>query len=332
MNVSRLFAALRPFAIGLALVTAVGAQPSAQGQLTHVGTIAGPANLVKVDNGRAFVTHHRTLTVFDLADPTAPQRRGSLELPEEIWKFSVRGDRVYVGANFHGLAILDVSDPSALRELGTFQSLGQTKIGAVFDTKLAYIDHMEGFVLIDISDETEPQPIGSYFLDGYARDVVTSGSIAYATDSPTGLYVFDLARDGVPEPIGILHAPAAPRNALQVTDLPNGRKVLAGIGAGGLQVYDVTDPMVPVKTATFDTPGQASGLALRGHLAYVADGESGLQVVDLSDPAAPRITASFPTTRPARDVAASDSLVLVVAGESEREGDSRDVLVMQITP
>jgi len=332
MTVSRLLRSARPFALGLVLVPAVGAQLAAQGHLEHVGTIDGPADLVKFDDGRAFVTHHRTFTVFDLSDPTAPQRQGSLELPEEIWKFSIRGDRAYLGANFHGLAILDISDPSAPRELGRFQSLGQTKIGAVFDTKLAYIDHMEGLVLIDISDESEPQSIGSYFLDGYARDVVTSGSIAYATDSPTGLYVFDLARDGVPEPIGILHAPAAPRNALQVADLPNGAKLLAGIGAGGLQVYDVTDPRAPVKTATFDTPGQASGLALRGQLAYVADGESGLQVVDLSDPTAPRITASFPTDRPARDVAASDSLVLVVAGQSEREGDDRDVLIMQITP
>lgn len=332
MTVSQLLRRARPFAIGLVLVPAATAQLAAQGHLEHVGTIEGPANLVKFDDGRAFVTHHRTFTVFDLSDPTAPQRRGSLELPEEIWKFSIRGDRAYVGANFHGLAILDISDPTAPHELGTFQSLGQTKIGAVFDTKLASIDHMEGLVLIDISDESDPQSIGSYFLDGYARDVVTSGSIAYATDSPTGLYVFDLARDGVPEPISILHAPAAPRSALQVTDLPNGSKLLAGIGAGGLQVYDVTDPMAPVKTATFDTPGQASGLALRGQLAYVADGESGLQVVDLSDPTAPRITASFPTDRPARDVAVSDSLVLVVAGQSEREGDDRDVLIMQITP
>ena len=92
----------------------------------------------------------------------------------------------------------------------------------MYDTKVAFIDHMEGFVLIDASDESKPQAIGSYFLDGYARDVVTSGSIAYATDSPTGVYVFDLARDGLPEPIGVLHAPAAPRNALQVTNLPDG--------------------------------------------------------------------------------------------------------------
>ena len=318
--------------LGPALIAGASAHVAAQVQLEQVGTIPGPADLVKVDGSRAFVTHHRTFKVFDVSDPAAPQQTGALTLPEEIWKFSIRGDRAYVGANFHGLSILDLSNPDAPRELGAFQSLGQTKIGAVYDTKVAFIDHMEGFVLIDASDESKPQSIGSYFLDGYARDVVTSGSIAYATDSPTGVYVFDLARDGLPEPIGVLHAPAAPRNALQVTNLPDGLKLLAGIGQGGLQVYDVTDPTAPAKTATFETPGQAYGLALRGHLAYVADGDAGLHVVDLSDPAAPQIVTSYPTPRPARDVAASDSLVLVVVGQGKREGNDRDVLIMRTAP
>ncbi len=311
--------------VGLAL----GPPASAQSELEQVATIPGPANLVKMDGTYAYVVHHRTFSIFDVSNPATPKRTAELTLPEEIWKFSIRGDRAYVGANFHGLSILDISDRSAPRELGVFTSLGQTKIGAVYDTKVAYIDHMEGFVLIDTSDETNPQSIGSYFLDGYARDVVTSGPIAYATDSPTGVYVFDLSQDGLPEPVAVLHAPAAPRNALQVTELPDGRKLLAGVGQGGLQVYDVTDPTAPVKTSTFETPGQASGLSLREGLAYLADGENGLQLIDLSDPAAPRIVSSVPTPQPARDVAATDSLVLVVAGQSEREGDDRDILVFK---
>ena len=332
MTSSRSLGAVMPLVLGAALVAAASSHVSAQVQIEHVGTIAGPADLVKIDGSRVFVTDRRTFTVFDVSDPSAPQLRGSLTLPEEIWQFRIREDRAYIGVNFHGLSILDISNPAEPRELGAFQSLGQTKNGAVYGTKVAAVDHMEGFVLIDISDERAPQSIGSYFLDGYARDVVTSGSIAYATDSPTGVYVFDLAQDGPPEPVGILHAPAAPRNALQVTDLPNGSKLLAGTGQSGLQLYDVTDPTAPIKTATFDTPGQALGLALQGHLAYVADGDAGLQVVDLSDAGTPEIIASFPTPRPARDVAVSGLLVLVVAGQSEREGDDRDVLVLRTTP
>jgi len=312
-----------------ALLMSLSPTIQSQTRFEQIGTIPGPANVVKTDGTHAYVVHHRTFTIFDVSDPTAPRQTGSLTLPEQIWQFRVRGDRAYVGANFHGLSILDVSDPTDPRELGAYKSLGQTKVGAVYDNRVASIDHMEGLVLIDVSNETAPTSLGSFFLDGYARDVVTSGPIAYATDSPTGVYVFDLGQEGQPEPIAVLHAPAAPRSALQVSDLPNGSTLLAGIGQGGLQVYDVTDPRAPVKTAAFDTPGEASGLALRQNLAFVADGSAGVQVVDLTDPTAPRIVGSFQTPRPARDVAAADSLLFVVVGQSEREGDDRDILILR---
>ena len=316
----------------LAMTVIVVSAPRVNAQVSfeHVSTIPGPADLVQVEGTQAFVTHHREFKVFDLSNPTMPRQTGLLTMPEEIWKFSINGERAYVGANFHGLSILDISDPTAPVELGAFASLGQTKIGAVYDTKVAYIDHMEGLVLIDVANESEPQQIGSYFLDGYARDVVTSGPIAYATDSPTGLYVFDLTQEGSPEPIGILHAPSAPRNALQVTELVDGRKLLAGIGQGGLQVYDVTDPAAPVKTSTFDTPGRANGLALQDQFAFVSAGDAGLQVIDLSDPSSPEIISALSTPRPARDVAVSDSLVLVVVGQGENEGNEREILVIEI--
>jgi hypothetical protein len=39
------------------------------------------------------------------------------------------------------------------------------------------------------------------------------------------------------------------------------------------------------------TPGRATGVAVAGTHAYVADGSSGLQVVDISNPASPAIAA-----------------------------------------
>ena len=114
--------------LGPALIAGASAHVAAQVQLEQVGTIPGPADLVKVDGSRAFVTHHRTFKVFDVSDPAAPQQTGALTLPEEIWKFSIRGDRAYVGANFHGLSILDLSNPDAPRELGAFQSLGKQRL------------------------------------------------------------------------------------------------------------------------------------------------------------------------------------------------------------
>ena len=228
---------------------------------------------------------------------------------------------------------MDISDPTSPTEIGVHKTLGQTKIGAVYQERVALIDHMEGFVLVDTSDETTPEGVGSFFLDGYAHDVVTSESIAYATDSPTGLYIFDLSQQGPPEPVSVLHAPSAPRTSLVVTDMPDGgARMLMGIGRNNLQVFDVSNPAAPVKTANFDTPGLAFGVAVRGQLAYVADGPAGLQVLDMTDLANPQVVGSLQTTRPARSIAVSESLVAVVVGDSEREGDDRDIVILRQSP
>ena len=238
---------------------------------------------------------------------------------------------------FFGLGVLDISNPATPTLLGSYTSLGQTKIGDIYNTTVALIDHMEGVVFIDLSDEAAPDQIGSFYLDGYARDLVMFESMVYAVDSPTGLYIFDVSGPGPWEPVGILHAPSAPQRSLEVFDLSGGggRRILCGVGAGGLQVFDVSDPTSPTKLATFDTPGQTLGVTVKGNLAYVADGQAGLQIVDLSNPSAPRVVGGFATERPARSVAVAGSLVLVVVGEGDYWGDDqydgadREVLILR---
>ena len=304
-----------------------------------VASMPGPADHVAVHEGYAYVSADKTFSVVDISEPTEPVRVGSHLFPEQIWGFRLSGTRAFVGANFFGLGVLDISDPAAPTLLGSFDSLGQTKIGDIFNTTVALIDHMEGVVFLDLADEARPEQIGSFYLDGYARDLVMSGSIVYAVDSPTGLYIFDVANPDPWEPVGILHAPAAPQRSLEVFTLSGGSgpRILSGVGAAGLQVFDVSDPAAPTKLAVFDTPGQAQSIAVKEDLVYVADGQAGLQIVDLSIPSTPRVIGGFETERPARDVAVAGSLVLVVVGEGDYWGDDqydgtdREVLILRQT-
>ena len=300
----------------------------------EVGSITGAADIVELQGEYAYIAAGHTFTIYDLSNPSAPVRRGAYTFPEQIWGFKLTESRAYVGANFFGMGILDISNPASPTLIGSFKSPGQVKIGALFETTVALIDHMEGVVFVDLSDETAPSQIGTFFLEGYARDVVTLGSMAYAVDSPTGLYVFDLSGPGPWEPVGVLHAPSPPQRSTEVFDLSGGqgRRILCGVGGGALQVYDVTDPVTPVKVAAFDTPGRAQGVAINRNLAYVADGQAGLQVIDLSTPSAPRVVGGFDTARPARDVAARDSLVLVAVGDGGSVGEDREVLILLQRP
>ena len=297
--------------------------------LTHVGVVPGPVEHVRVQGDRLYISHHVNFTIWDVSDPSAPLRRGSIEMPEEIWGFRIRGERAYIGANFFGVAIVDISNPETPQLLGNHKTLGQAKIGAIYGNRVALIDHMEGLVMVDVSDETTPTGAGAFFLDGYARDVVTSGNIAYATDSPTGLYVFDLSHPGEPDPIGILHSPASPRFIEVQREVGEPSGILAGAGGGHLQVYDATNPTTPVKAATFETPGRAARVAMSGNYVFIADTEAGIHIVDISSPSRPLSAGMFSTNAPTRDIAATETFVYAVVGAGERQEGHTEVQILR---
>ena len=63
----------------------------------------------------------------------------------------------------------------------------------------------------------------------------------------------------------------------------------------GLQIIDISNPLVPEIIGAVDTPGYAEDVAVQGDRAYIADGARGLQVIDISDPTSPWIMGSADT-------------------------------------
>ena len=303
-------AALLP---ALALWLAAGGGAAGQDvEFSQVAVLPEPADLVELDGRRAYVATDKTLTIFDLADVTAPRRRGSYSFPEKIWGFVVKESRVYVAADFFGLGILDVADPDAPALLGAVKTPGQVKDVDVSGNTAVLADHMSGVDLIDVSDVRAPAALGSVYLDGYSRDVAVLGPLAYAVDDPSGFYVLDLADTDSWEPMSAMQSADGPR-IVQVSETA-ARPLAVLLGHGTLQVYDLAAPAEPAYRSTYATPGGALRVALSGTQAYVADGVHGLLVVDLEDPAAPRVAGSFRPDEPVRDVAVSGDLALAATG------------------
>jgi len=305
-------------------------------ELTQVGTIPSPAELVEAAAGRAYVALGKAVTIFDISNPEAPRRQGSYEFPDKVWDVNVIGTLVYAAVDKFGLGILDVSNGSAPTLRGSFKTPGQAKSVALVGTTALVADHMEGVDFVDVSDTTRPVRMGSFFLDGYARSVAATGSLAAAVDAPKGLYVFDFTRPDRLDAIGSQQSAERPV-MIELSDEAAGPgPVLAVlVGGGFLQVYDLSQPAKPVRAAAFRTPsGRPLRVTLKGRVAYVADGDHGLQIVDLTLPSAPRVIGAYPTSLPARDVAVADSLVLVAIGEA-RGGESAPaagaVLILQHT-
>ena len=64
-----------------AVVQPLGAQILA---FEPVGTLPGPVDLVESTDQRAYVAADKTLTIYDISDPSAPTRLGDHTFPEKI--------------------------------------------------------------------------------------------------------------------------------------------------------------------------------------------------------------------------------------------------------
>jgi hypothetical protein len=319
-----------PVCIGWACITALSvARVSAQTvNFTPVGSIPGPANLIRAEGVYVYVAARRTITIFDVSSAATPKRVGAYTFPLQIWGFRVVGSLLYVAADLFGLGILDVSNPASPTLRGSFTTPGQAKNVAVSGTTALVTDHVSGLDVIDVSNPTKPVSVGSAFLEGFATDVVASGPLAYAADRPTGFYILDLSKPRPLEPVSALQSATPANTPAQVEVLHTSAQgpTLAVLVAGGLlQLFDVSNAAAPVKMPPYRTPSGAQRVALKDQLAYVADGREGLQVVDLSTPSTLRIVGSYKTAGPARDVAVADSLVFIVVGNEE-------VLILRQTP
>lgn len=298
--------------------------PSASAQtvnLTLVGSIAGPADLIEVRGAYAYVAAGKTLTVVDITNPAAPKTAGAYTFPELIWGFTVAGSTMYVAADTYGLGILDVSNAAAPVLRGALKTPGQAKNVALFGTKALVADHVSGIDVVDVSTPARPVLVGSFFVDGFAKDVVTTGTLAFALDQPAGLYVFDLTKQGSFEPAAMiaLANPIQLRAQLDVSEGTSkaGQRLAVVAGGGPLQIYDVSNQQAMIHSATYRTPGAAQRVSLQGARIYVADGPAGLQIVDLSNPSAPVAVGSYKTATPARDVTVAESLVFVIVASGE---------------
>ena len=295
--------------------------------LSRIGSINGPADLVQVDGKVLYVVADRTLRIIDVTNPAVPQAAGAFTFPEHIRSFAVSGSHVYVLADFHGIRILDVSSPASPVLRGSLELKGGYFTIVLFDKNVLLASSiLSGLQIIDVSDVAKPALLTSYFTDGYAQSISVSRPLAYVMDDPTGLYVFDLSNPRSPAVVTLLKlnvprqqgSGAITTASVAVSEAVAERSpkvaVLLDSTNGLLQFYDVSSPAAPVKRSSFSVPAGSEALVVRESSAYIASVRQGLQIVDFSNPLKPVDSGNFKTMQPAHDVAVSDSLVFVATG------------------
>lgn len=192
-------------------------------------------------------------------------------------------DNLAYCAYVNGLQIVDISDPTEpiLVSLVYHNGGGQ---GVFISSSTAYLaDGTAGLVIIDVSDPSQPVTMGTYDTPGYARDVFVDGSVAYVADGDSGLHIIDVSNPVAPTKI---YQQDVEHQSMAVA-VQDHIVYIAANFFGGLQIFNVSVPSVPLYMGFYDTPAYAYDVVVQGNLAYVADDWGGLLIIDVSNPALP---------------------------------------------
>ncbi|MFP4039317.1 MAG: LVIVD repeat-containing protein [Desulfosudaceae bacterium] len=231
-------------------------------------------------------------------------------------------DMAYAGDTRNGLVQIDVSDPA---EPALVSDAEDTATPADIDA--LHIDIATSYVYGVDDDATTTEGIqeglrvlfavksdnyvtfllkGWLGTEGEARDVVADGDYVYIADGSDGLKIID---PGLPEedadgnratenpvsPVligGYDESDGFSGDATGVCVANDNAYVAAR--AGGLQIFDVSDPTIPTLEGKNETDvTDARAVFVENNLAYVADGTEGLKIVDVSEKNDPVLRGVF---------------------------------------
>lgn len=283
------FATVTPFApLLLDRATTPGTRDEFDVRAAQV--LAAPGTLF-VGDGRA------GLATFAAPRPRTLVERGSAPATDQIEAMQRAGDKLFVCDDNSGLSVFDVANLRAPRAIAHL-SLDPPDMACVslqLSGSLLYIGGGAALGVADVHDPAHPVLLGQTSTPERARFVALAlaaggrALLAVGTfDDPAGpqgrttrLHVFDLAD------------PVHPRAAFASAELGGTplRDAIAVAVAGkvayvaakdaGIQVFDISAPLAPVRMHRIATPGAALGIVATRAALYVAQGEGGLGVVSL---------------------------------------------------
>ncbi len=251
---------------------------------------------VAIEGTLAHVGTEAGVTVFDLQQPEAPKALADVVLPGSVNNLALlqgAPSRLAVAVGPSGLALVDASGARSgkLMVLNPMPWTPVQRGGCYSAWNAASSDKDKAFAAcgtggvaeVDLHSPADPKVTRVVPTDDYVRDVA----------------VLDVA-SGVPA------GKASPS------------LVAAAAGRAGLIVVDFKAAGAPRVVATVASAGDTRAVAVRGGLAYLAEGPAGLRVVDLRDPAKPVVVGSIrpESTDMIRGIALGPRTAWLCAGES----------------
>jgi len=314
---------------GIAGLRAVDVRNPEQARaLDDLGAYA-PLDFVAVesDGSRLYVADpDYGLGIVDWRDGAIVHAGGaSLGAPKNVM---VQDSVAYVSTGYLGVRMLDVRDALRPVDLGTIPGSGSAVDVAVLDS--VSITVRSGFLSPTLYDLRGGSPAVSVPLSGivvravdvgrtYAYLVAVQGRLVVVDPDPGAVNAAVWSGDTRGHPVDVcMHEDEYGVERLYVACQTGGTDPDTGLEFGaGIEIYDLSDPAVPIRKRYVETSAAALRVTLQGHLLYVAEysvAANGLEVFDVSDPLTPVPVGSYWTAEKVNDVAPLPGAIALAVG------------------
>lgn len=218
---------------------------------------------------------------------------------------------VFLADSGGGLSIINVQQPTNLQQVGRYSQAGAFDSLDVIGSYAYLADEFNGLRIVQVSNASSPALYSVCHVPGAATGVKVSGRYAYLThipapnlpEQPSALSIIDIFNPANPIHVG----------SCALLDFPyavdvSGNVAFVANNQAGLTSVNVSTPSASTVITSYDTPGEALGVAVVGNYAYVADGTGGLQIINVSNPGQPQLAGSCDAPRNAWSVTVSNTL------------------------
>lgn len=267
------------------------------GNTTLVGRwAAGPPYAFIVEDNIVYTASGGILQILDISNPSDPQLIGQVSTNGIISDVAKEGNYVYLAAEDSGLKILDVSnlaDPIQVGEL----LLPRPAIRLIVNNQTVFIAEGEydygtvwtcgGLRIVDVTNPFNPQQLGTYAFSSPRCFIAQKGDYIYMLNTWYETLIIDVSDLSNPTLAG------TPNARFGNSYLSGNLLYVASIG-GGLQIYDVTNPISLNLLGESLFPGGAEDVTVVGNYAYVTNAGynnqyrlSQISIYDVSDPMNP---------------------------------------------
>lgn len=287
-------------------------------------TVPGQVHTVDVKEGKAFLavsnvpeTQSGELQIVDVSDPLRISVLSTVAMHTSVNSAQVFGQLVYVAAGLGGFKVLDATDPRDPRFLWNPLDSPLRIEGDVVDIQVVgarvYLAVNESDVMvIDMSAPLQPTVVGEARDQSLDQPWFGQGFIRVVDD-----HVY---RSATAE-IDIWHIEDSGKISKQtwfneVADVGDFQVLnhIAYVASGfdGLIIFDLTDPLVPLRLGVLDQPRYPQAIAVEEGIAVMAD--HGLTMVDVNDPRRPKMWGHLTTISDTVDIKSERNQAYLLMG------------------